>query len=100
MLSAVGYDAAGVDPQAPQGRCYHRAEFELDEQRGPADAVVACTSLHHVADLGDVLDRVDTALAAGGVLVVIEWARERFDEATVQIGGSVRLTIGTSGHGG
>src|SRR5258708_2926434 len=41
MLSAVGYDAAGVDPHAPQGRCYQRVEFERYEQRGPADAVVA-----------------------------------------------------------
>jgi hypothetical protein len=84
MLRAAGYDAAGVDPQAPDGGCYHRVEFERYEPPGPAGAVVACTSLHHVADLGDVLNRVQAALAAGGSLVVIEWARERFDEATAR----------------
>lgn len=50
----------------------------------PVDAVVACTSLHHVADLDDVLDRVASALVTGGVVVVVEWASERFDEATAK----------------
>jgi len=84
MLRAAGYDAAGVDPQAPDGRCYHRVEFERYEPHGPAGAVVACTSLHHVADIGDVLNGVLAALAVGGSLVVIEWAREHFDEATAR----------------
>jgi len=84
MLRAAGYDAAGVDPQAPDGRCYHRVEFERYEPPGPAGAVVACTSLHHVADIGEVLDRVESALAVGGSLVAIEWAQERFDEATAR----------------
>jgi hypothetical protein len=44
---------------------------------------VASTSLHHVADLDEVLDRVKTTLVADGVLVV-EWAWERFDEATAR----------------
>jgi SAM-dependent methyltransferase len=47
-------------------------------------AVVACTSLHHVADLGQVLNLAWAALAPGGVLVVVEWARERFGEATAR----------------
>jgi SAM-dependent methyltransferase len=41
--------------------------------------VVACVSLHHVADLDRVLDRVAGWLAPGGTLVVLEWAWERFD---------------------
>ena len=45
---------------------------------------MACTSLHHVADLGEVLDLVAEMLLPGGVLVVVEWARERFDEATAR----------------
>jgi hypothetical protein len=38
-------------------------------------------SLHHVADVGEVRARVQ---ADGGVLVVIEGARERFDELTAR----------------
>jgi hypothetical protein len=34
-----------------------------------------------VADLGRVLDLAAAALVPAGVLVVVEWARERFDEA-------------------
>jgi SAM-dependent methyltransferase len=84
MLRSAGYEAAGVDPEAPQGPWYHRAEFERYAVPGLAGAVVACTSLHHVAGVGEVLDAAGVALVAGGTLVVVEWARERFDEATAR----------------
>jgi SAM-dependent methyltransferase len=42
------------------------------------DCVVASTSLHHVADLDEVLDRLEALLVPGGVLVVVEWAWERW----------------------
>ena len=75
-----GYDAVGVDPQAPEGLGYHRVTFEHHELPRSVDAMVACTSLHHVADLDQVADRVRAALAPGGMLVMVEWAWERFDE--------------------
>ena len=84
MLRSAGYQATGVDPQAPEGPWYHRAEFERREMPEPAQAVVACTSLHHVADVGQVLTLAESALVAGGTLVVVEWARERFDAATAR----------------
>ena len=80
-LRSAGYDAIGIDPEAPDGDWYRRAEFERCEI-GPVAAIVACTSLHHVADLGETMDRIEAALAPDGVLVVVEWAREGFDEAT------------------
>jgi hypothetical protein len=46
-----GYDAVGVDPAAPSGPGYHQTDFENHQPTGPADAIVACTSLHHVSDL-------------------------------------------------
>src|SRR5215470_4695930 len=52
VLRSAGYDATGVDPEAPEGPWYHRVEFERHELASPAAAVVACTSLHHVADVG------------------------------------------------
>ena len=84
MLRSAGYDATGVNPQAPEGPWYQRAGFEQCEMPGPAHAVVACTSLHHVADLGEVLNLAGASLVPGGTLVVVEWARERFDEATAR----------------
>ena len=84
MLRSAGYDASGIDPEAPEGPWYHRVEFERNELPGPVAAVVACASLHHVADVGEVLGRAAAALRGGGTMVVIEWARERFDDATAR----------------
>jgi len=84
MLRSCGYQAAGIDPEAPPGPEYAQVEFERYDLPAPADAIVACTSLHHVGDLGRVLDRVEAGLVPGGVLVVVEWAREQFDEATAR----------------
>jgi SAM-dependent methyltransferase len=79
-----GHDAVGVDPEAPEGADYRQVEFERFEPRSPVDAVIACTSLHHVADLDEVLRAVEKALVPGGTLIVIEWASERFDLPTAQ----------------
>lgn len=84
MLRAAGYDAAGVDPEAPDGPEYHQVEFERYQPPAPVAAVVACTSLHHVADVGQVLDLAGASLASGGTIVVVEWAWERFDDATAR----------------
>ncbi len=45
---------------------------------------MACTSLHHVADLHDVVDRIAHTLVPGGLVVVVEWAHELFDEPTAR----------------
>jgi SAM-dependent methyltransferase len=79
-----GYHAVGVDPAAPTEPVYYRTEFEQHERVGRLDAIVACTSLHHVGDIDHVLDRTAAALAPDGVLIVVEWAYETFDEATAR----------------
>lgn len=83
-LAAAGYDAVGVDPEAPVGPRFHQLEFEHYAPSAPVDAVVACTSMHHVDDLDHVVDRIAAAVRPGGTLVVVEWARERFDERTAR----------------
>jgi SAM-dependent methyltransferase len=82
MLHSSGYEALGVDPAAPDDEHYRRVEFERAELVHDVDAVVASTSLHHVADPAEVLDRVATTLRSGGTLIVVEWAWEEFDDAT------------------
>jgi SAM-dependent methyltransferase len=84
MLRGAGYGAVGIDPRAPDGPWYRQIEFEAYESPDPAGAVVACTSLHHTSDVGAVLDLAKSALTAAGSIVVVEWARERFDEATAR----------------
>ncbi len=83
-LLSTGYRALGIDPEAPPGRSYRRTEFERHPVERPVDAVVACTSLHHVGDLADVVGRIASAIRPHGVLIVIEWASERFDEPTAR----------------
>ena len=83
-LVADGYEAVGVDPEAPEGAHYRRVQVERYDPPGPLGCVVASTSLHHVADLDEVLDRLAGLLVPGGVLVVVEWAWERFDEPTAR----------------
>ena len=85
-LRESGYDAVGVDPNAPEEAGYERVRFEEAELPGGADALVASASLHHVADPAEVLDRVAAALAPGGTVVVVEWAWEDLDEPTAEWG--------------
>jgi SAM-dependent methyltransferase len=84
MLRSSGYEAIGVDPEAPEEDGYLRVEFENAEALGEVDAVVASTSLHHVADPALVLDSVASTLGPKGTVVVVEWASEDFDEPTAQ----------------
>jgi SAM-dependent methyltransferase len=84
FLRAEGYDAVGVDPKAPDAPGYFRAEFEHAELPREVDAVIACTSLHHVAHPARVIDRMTGMLASGGTVVVVEWAWEEFDAQTAE----------------
>jgi len=84
MLLERGYEAVGVDPKAPAGEEYRRVELEQAERFEGLDAVVASTSLHHVADPAEVVDRIAESVAPAGVVVVVEWSREDFDEATAE----------------
>jgi SAM-dependent methyltransferase len=83
-LREDGYQALGVDPEAPEGSDFQRIEVEGYDPPWPVDCVVASLSLHHVADLDVALDRLKDLLVPAGVLVVLEWAWERFDETTTR----------------
>ena len=60
-----GYRAVGVDPEAPEGSDYQRVKLEHNDPPWPVECVVASTSLHHVADLDEVLDRLEALLVPG-----------------------------------
>jgi SAM-dependent methyltransferase len=83
-LSSRGYDAIGVDPEAPKGVEYLRSQFEHAGLQSDFDVVVASTSLHHVVDPAAVIGRIASVLADAGVVVVVEWAWEDFDEPTAR----------------
>jgi SAM-dependent methyltransferase len=84
MLRREGHDAVGVDPRAPDGPYYSRVELEQYDPPQEVDVVVASTSLHHVTDLDEVLDKIRAVLAPGGLVIVVEWAWERVDESTAR----------------
>lgn len=84
MLRAAGYDAIGIDPQAPDEPHYQRSAFERAALPQPVDAVIASTSLHHVAEPADVIDQISTTLTSRGALLVVEWAWEKFDADTAE----------------
>jgi SAM-dependent methyltransferase len=83
-LVRAGYDATGVDPEAPEGAAYRRAAFEGYRPERPADAVIASVSLHHVDDPGAALDHVADILRPDGAVIVVEWISEDFDGATAR----------------
>ena len=78
-LSGVGHDVLAIDPVAPVGSIFRRTSLEELDDAGPFDAVVASLSLHHVHDLEAALDKI-AALAP--LVVIEEFAWERFDENT------------------
>jgi SAM-dependent methyltransferase len=84
MLREAGYEAVGVDPEAPAAAKYERMPFERYEPPHPVDAIVASRSLHHVDDVDGVVTHAVAALRPGGAIVVAEWSWERFDEGTAQ----------------
>jgi hypothetical protein len=74
LLTVAGYDALGVDPEAPDGASYRRVRFE--DVDGTYDAVVAGRVLHHVNPLDEGIAKL-ASLAP--LLLVDEFAPERID---------------------
>jgi SAM-dependent methyltransferase len=81
-LDARGYEMVAVDPEAPNGPIFRRTTIEELREHGQFDAAIASFSLHHVADLDPVLDKLVGLLAPEGALIVDEFGWDLLDEAT------------------
>jgi SAM-dependent methyltransferase len=79
-LEAARYDIVAIDPEAPDGPIFRRTTIEAFADPGPFDAVAASLSLHHVHDLGGVLDKVVRLL--DGPLILNEHAWDRLEPMT------------------
>ena len=81
-LDSAGFAVLAIDPRAPDGPIFERTTIEeLPYEAGPFEAVVASRSLPHVEDLDFVLAKI-ARLAP--LLVVEEFAWDRFDDATAR----------------
>jgi SAM-dependent methyltransferase len=83
-LDAAGYEVVAIDPEAPEGAIFRRTTIEAFDGPGPFDAIVASRSLHHVEDLGGVLDKLVRLLAGGGPLILNEFAWDRREPMTAE----------------
>jgi SAM-dependent methyltransferase len=79
-LTAAGYDATGLDPEAPLQQGFIRDTLEAFRSRAIFDAAVAIRSLHHVHDRGLALDNLGALLRPGGRLIAFEFAVEHLDD--------------------
>jgi SAM-dependent methyltransferase len=79
-LAAEGYEFVAIDPEAPEGPIFRRTTIEAFDEPGPFDAVVASLALHHVEDLGGVLDKLVRLLR--GPLILNEHAWDRLEPMT------------------
>jgi SAM-dependent methyltransferase len=79
-LAEHGYEVVAIDPEAPDGPIFRRTSIEAFDEPGPFDAVVASRSLHHVHDLGAMLDKLLRLLR--GPMILNEFAWDRRDPMT------------------
>jgi SAM-dependent methyltransferase len=85
------------DPDAPDGPLFRRVSLEDFDEPGPFVAVVAAFSLHHVSELDAAVEKIDSLLLRGGLVVLDEYAKERFDPATAAWYYEQRRTIAAGG---
>ena len=79
-LVGEGYDATGLDPEAPREEGYLRDTLEEFRSQATFDAAVAVRSLHHLHDPVLGLDNLQALLRPGGRLVAFEFAVEHLDD--------------------
>jgi SAM-dependent methyltransferase len=78
-LAASGFDAVGVDPQAPRRPPLIQERVEDVGSIGRFDVVCAVMTLHHV-QLDPVLAAIARLLRPGGRLLAYEFAWEEYDQ--------------------
>jgi SAM-dependent methyltransferase len=82
-MATSGHQVVAIDPEAPQGPLFHPVSIEEFVASEPFDAAVATLSLHHIADLDAAVAKIAGLVIPGGTFVVVEFAWDRLDEATV-----------------
>jgi len=97
-LADAGHAVTAIDPRAPEGEIFVRVGLEDFEDASGFDAIIASVALHHVHDLAAGVDRIHELLLPGGVLVLEEFASERFAGATARWYYHQRLALAALGR--
>ncbi|MGH2750745.1 MAG: class I SAM-dependent methyltransferase [Actinomycetota bacterium] len=79
-----GHEARGIDPGAPEGDHFEQVTLEKFTTPEPYDVVVAVLSLHHIGDVPAALEKIRSLLNVGGRILVVEFAWENLDDATLR----------------
>jgi SAM-dependent methyltransferase len=82
-MAKSGHQVVAIDPDAPQGPLFEPVSIEEFLPSEPFDAAVATLSLHHIADLDAAVAKIASLVIPGGTFVVVEFAWDRLDQATV-----------------
>jgi 2-polyprenyl-3-methyl-5-hydroxy-6-metoxy-1,4-benzoquinol methylase len=98
-LLARGYEAHGIDPQAPDDPAFERVALEDVRVERRYDVAIAVVSLHHMADLPVAVERLADAIVPGGLLLVDEFDRERLDPPTTAWWWRQRQALAAAGVG-
>ena len=85
LLAERGYEAVGLDPDAPNEAGFVRATLEDLDPLPAFDAALAVRSLHHLHDADRALDNLRGAIGPGGRLVIFEFAIENVDAAAERL---------------
>lgn len=83
-LERAGYEARGIDPGAPDDPLLTPVGLDDFDHRDGFDAVVAVLSLHHMPDVDGAVEKIADLLAPAGIVVVVEFAWDRFDDRTAR----------------
>jgi 2-polyprenyl-3-methyl-5-hydroxy-6-metoxy-1,4-benzoquinol methylase len=78
-LTELGFDALGVDPNAPPGPRLLAARVDEAHGLGEFDAITAVMALHHCA-LEATIGGIVELLRPGGILLVYDFGWERYDD--------------------
>jgi SAM-dependent methyltransferase len=98
-LIGRGYDARGIDPEAPEGPAFERVGLEDLRVERRYDVAIAVVSLHHVADVALSVERLADSIVPGGLLLVDEFDRERLDPPTTAWWWRQRQALAAAGVG-
>lgn len=81
-MAAAGYEVTAIDPNAPEGPIFEQTTIEEFTTSERFDVCVAVLSLHHIGDLDAAVTKITQLLNDRGSLITVEFAWDRFDEAT------------------